>query len=229
MGLGGSDSDSAVASCWVRNLVSSPSHTRDFGLIGKLAPMPGNVALWERDIRPPLAWLVPSVLYQEKISTLAPLTDGPDRDGRETFELKQQLGELYVPLSLSQVLHEPVHLEALLGLLRSRLPVWNRWIQRRSVRTSDHYSWSWLGRSTGWPERRAAPGRSRRSGNNCGKDRARRTPNRPQSGWEYWMLRLRHSASRSPARALRFERSLLGKEPIEDQRMRRLSADGQRL
>jgi hypothetical protein len=63
--------------------------------------MPVNVALWEPDIRPPLAWLVPSVLYQEKISTLAPHADPMDRDGREAYDLKQQLGELYEPLSLS--------------------------------------------------------------------------------------------------------------------------------
>jgi hypothetical protein len=120
--------------------------------------MPANVALWEPDIRPPLAWLVPSVLYQEKISTLAPIADRLDRDGREAYDLEQVLGELYMPLSLSKVLYPPDDLEALLDLLRIRLPVWRRWIKRRSARTGDHYSSSWLRRSTGWPERRARLG-----------------------------------------------------------------------
>jgi hypothetical protein len=117
--------------------------------------MPVNVALWEPDIRPPLDWLIPSVLYQEKISTLAPFADRLDRDGRQAYDLEQQLGELYVPLSLSDVLYPPDDLEALLDLLRSRLPVWSRWIKHRSVRIDDHYSSMWLGRSAGWPERRA--------------------------------------------------------------------------
>jgi len=117
--------------------------------------MPVNVALWEPDIRPPLAWLVPSVLYQEKISTLAPFADRLDRDGRVAHELEQELGELYAPLSLSNVLYPPDELDDLLALLGSKLPVWRRRIKRRSIRPADHYRVSWLGRSAGWPERRA--------------------------------------------------------------------------
>ena len=125
-------------------------------LTGKLVSMPEfNVALWEPDITPPFDWLLPSILYQEKISTIAPLYDVSDRYGREARQLSETLGKLYEPLSLSNILYPPPNHEALISLLQGRLPFWIRRMEQLLDRTGDHFIRSWLGRVIGWHDRRA--------------------------------------------------------------------------
>ncbi|MGP5125695.1 hypothetical protein ACTXKL_04080 [Brachybacterium tyrofermentans] len=62
--------------------------------------MDNITALWAPEIQPPDSWLVPAVLYQDKISTFAPVSYLDDSDGRSAQRLKNALGDLYEPANL---------------------------------------------------------------------------------------------------------------------------------
>lgn len=110
------------------------------------------VALWEPDLTPPDQWLLPSILYQDKISTLTPWPYADDRDSRKARELRDVLGPLYEPLALTGAFADRYQPE-LLELLRGRLPAWHSRVDRLARRTDNPYLRRWLQRSRGWPDR----------------------------------------------------------------------------
>jgi hypothetical protein len=109
------------------------------------------IALWEPDIFPPADWLVPAVLYQERISTIAPLGDLSDRDSMQARELRAELGDLYQPLSMLDFFP---HGGDIPRLLESRLPLWVSWMESLADRTGDVFTRRWVRRCSGWPARR---------------------------------------------------------------------------
>jgi hypothetical protein len=111
-----------------------------------------NIALWEPDITPPENWLLPSILYQDRISTFAPLSVS-DRDGLEAEKLRSALGNLYEPLSLLDALSPPAQ-SVLLDYLYNRMPIWVSQTERLLDRTGDEKLQAWLRRTKGWPTRK---------------------------------------------------------------------------
>lgn len=83
--------------------------------------VPEIVALWAPDIEPPTDWLVPAILYQDKIATFAPEPYLDESDGQVARRMEHTLGGLYEPVSLSSTFQRT---EFALEELRSRLPGW---------------------------------------------------------------------------------------------------------
>lgn len=110
-----------------------------------------NIALWEPDITPPEDWLLPSILYQDKISTFAPLSIY-DIDGLEVEQLSSALGNLYEPLSLFHAMTPPGQSD-LLDYLNQRLPAWLEHTEKLFNRTGDECLQAWLRRVKGWRAR----------------------------------------------------------------------------
>src|SRR5947207_13625802 len=108
------------------------------------------IALWEPDISPPADWLVPAVLYQERISTIAPLGDLSDRDSMQARELRAELGDLYQPLSMLDFFPDGGEI---LRLLESRLPLWVSWMDSLADRTGDVFTRRWVQQRSEWPAR----------------------------------------------------------------------------
>ena len=79
------------------------------------------VALWAPDIEPPADWLVPAILYQDKVAIFAPEPYLDERDGRVSRRMKNILGDLYEPVSLPATFHGN---EVALQEFRNRLPTW---------------------------------------------------------------------------------------------------------
>lgn len=103
-------------------------------------------ALWEPDVSPPLEWLIPSILYQDKVATFAPEPWEDGADKAAAHRLRTLLGSLYSPLSLSSALIP----DDLVDILRGKLPHWrgemNKWNQRNNsewiglwLRRTDHH------------------------------------------------------------------------------------------
>lgn len=95
------------------------------------------VALWAPDIEPPADWLVPAVLYQDKVATFAPEPHLDERDGQVARRMKQALGELYEPVSLPATFQGS---ELALDELRSRLPGWIEMARRIDPRGESYVS-----------------------------------------------------------------------------------------
>jgi hypothetical protein len=109
------------------------------------------IALWEPDISPPADWLVPAVLYQDRISTIAPLGDLSDRDSMQAREMRAELGDLYQPLSMLDFFPDGGEI---LSLLESRLPLWVSWMETLADRTDNFFTRRWVRQCSGWPARR---------------------------------------------------------------------------
>jgi hypothetical protein len=109
-----------------------------------------SVALWEPDITPPDEWLIPSVLYQEAISTFSPLPEVDDRDGRESHRLRQLLGSIYQPLSLASTFGPRDDADQLVEMLRGCLASLTSAASSNKRRTRDGYLEQWLIRRATW-------------------------------------------------------------------------------
>lgn len=79
------------------------------------------MALWAPDIEPPAEWLVPAILYQDKIATFAPEPHLDESDGQVARRMERILGDLYEPVSLPATFHGS---EFVLDEIRSRLDGW---------------------------------------------------------------------------------------------------------
>jgi hypothetical protein len=108
------------------------------------------VALWEPEVTPPDAWLLPSVLYQDQISTFAPLMPDGSSESTEAARLESLLGPLYRRFSVVDLWQQADDEEAL-ALLRARLPMWQREVAALAARTGDEDLKSWLARMEDWP------------------------------------------------------------------------------
>ena len=109
-----------------------------------------TVALWAPDIEPPDDWLVPAILYQDKIATFAPEPCLDDRDGRASRRIKQVLGDLYEAVSLPATFANDGYIE---HELRARVSSWIM-TARRIDPKSDSYIGRWADRAEGFDRRR---------------------------------------------------------------------------
>lgn len=101
------------------------------------------MALWAPDIEPPADWLVPAILYQDKIATFAPEPYLDERDGQVARRMKQTLRDLYEPVSLPATFQGN---ESALEELRSRLPGWIEMARRLDPYETSYVS-RWRGRA----------------------------------------------------------------------------------
>src|ERR1700683_3490892 len=106
-----------------------------------------SVALWSPDITPPDDWLIPALLYQERIATFAPLPYLRDVDGREARRLQDLLGDLYEPVHFVTG-DGPDHQSGRMftDLVRAYLPLWLSHVQRILDREPDLMLRSWVAR-----------------------------------------------------------------------------------
>ena len=109
-----------------------------------------TVALWAPDIEPPDDWLVPAILYQDKIATFAPEPYLDDRDGRASRRIKNLLGDLYEPVSLPATFANGDYIE---HELRARVSSWIT-TARRIDPKRDSYIGRWADRAEGFDRRR---------------------------------------------------------------------------
>jgi hypothetical protein len=106
------------------------------------------VALWAPEITPPDEWLIPAILYQDRIATFAPHPYLRDTDGQEARRLERLLGELYEPLHFDTV-EDP----SLCGVLQGRIPLWLKYAQSRLGQAPDPVLSEWVSRARGWHDR----------------------------------------------------------------------------
>jgi hypothetical protein len=100
-----------------------------------------TTALWTPDIAPPKRWLLPAVLYQDRISTFAPWPDLEDINGRASEELRRELGDdLYQPLRLAEALHGG---EELTEIVRGELALWRAQLAQMHP---GPLTWEWIDR-----------------------------------------------------------------------------------
>ena len=100
-----------------------------------------RVALWAPEIRPPDHWLAAAVLYQDRISTIAPPTQLPGPDGREAADLASLLGDLWQPLRFMSGAELQIP-----DIVNELLPSWQR---RASSMLEDRFTELWLRRVEG--------------------------------------------------------------------------------
>lgn len=112
--------------------------------------MTETVALWAPDIEPPDDWLVPAILYQDKIATFAPEPYLDDRDGRASRRIERLLGDLYEPVSLPAAFAQGSHVER---ELQARVPHWIATALRLDPRRHN-YIGRWADRAQGFDRRR---------------------------------------------------------------------------
>lgn len=106
----------------------------------------GITALWEPDVHPPDAWLIPSVLYQDRISTFAPVPSPGNADAAAAQRLGQILGPLYQPLYLWQAVGSEDALP-LLEEIRACMPRWRMQVAALHRRTQEPLLSRWLERT----------------------------------------------------------------------------------
>ncbi len=106
-------------------------------------------ALWEPDVTPPVDWLAPAILYQDRISTFAPLAGAAGEDNDDAIRLGQLLGSRYVPFGMGNF-WQLEHVEEAAAVLCARLPAWQRSVEELAGRTGDDSLRSWLDRVRGW-------------------------------------------------------------------------------
>ncbi|MFF3611232.1 DUF6236 family protein [Streptomyces sp. NPDC002580] len=100
-------------------------------------------ALWEPDVSPPLEWLIPSILYQDKVATFAPESWEDGADKTAAHRLRTLLGSLYSPLSLASALIP----DDLVDILREKLPHWRGGMSEWNQRNNSEWIESWLRRT----------------------------------------------------------------------------------
>ncbi|MDF3302921.1 DUF6236 family protein [Streptomyces tropicalis] len=100
-------------------------------------------ALWEPDVSPPVEWLKPAILYQDKVATFAPehWEDGADKTA--AHRLRTLLGSIYSPLSLSSALIP----DGLVDVLRGKLPHWRGVLNKWNQKENSEWIESWLRRT----------------------------------------------------------------------------------
>lgn len=64
--------------------------------------MEDTVALWTPHIQPPSDWLIPAILYQDRIATFGPNSSVDNRDVRELNRVSAVLGDFYESVSLPE-------------------------------------------------------------------------------------------------------------------------------
>lgn len=108
------------------------------------------MALWAPDIEPPPHWLVPAILYQDKIATFAPEAHLDERDGQVARRMERTLGDLYEQVSILATFQGN---EFALEELRSRLPGWIE-LARRNDPHETSYVARWSERALNFNSRR---------------------------------------------------------------------------
>lgn len=108
-----------------------------------------TTALWTPDIAPPHEWLLPAVLYQERIATFAPWPGLGGRDGQAYERLRDILGDdLYEPVRLGAALDADPDL---VRVVRGNLALWRTQLARAHMPAMTA---EWVVRSERGPERR---------------------------------------------------------------------------
>lgn len=114
----------------------------------------GAIALWAPDITPPDEWLIPALLYQERIATFAPLPYLRDADGEEARRLENLVGDLYEPVHFATGRGtDPGTDHMFCDIVRTSLPLWLSYAEGILDREPDLWLRSWVSRVNGWPDR----------------------------------------------------------------------------
>lgn len=111
-----------------------------------------HVALWAPDIRPPDDWLVPAVLYQERIATIAPFGSDRNVDSQTVDDLREQLGELWQAVRFGKPSRDLTRETSLLPFLQERLALWVQFATSTPHLKNDAFTQAWLERVNNWPD-----------------------------------------------------------------------------
>lgn len=106
-----------------------------------------TTAIWEPETTPPDSWLLPAVLYQDRISTFAPLGGSPTLEDGEASRLEAVLGDVYRRFSVHQLdLWGLQSDHYFASTVENLAPYWHHQVKALAAKTGDPHLRLWVNR-----------------------------------------------------------------------------------